>query len=1123
MSLNRFFRLCLLLLGLGGSELLSASPVYLTPELTPYLNGAVRALAVQADRRILVAGGFDSSSIGPCDYLARFGPGVLSDPSFRADLNGPVTHLALAADGKIIVAGEFTAVDSVFSPRIGRLNTDGSRDSSFSGETSNLPGPVSALLLKPDGKILVAGATSAPAYWVRQLLPGGKIDTAFAVTVNGRVDTLALEADGRILLGGDFTAVNSDTRVRLARINAQGDLDPTFTPVVNGAIFCLRIQPDGQILLGGDFTEVANVTRPRLARLEADGDIASDFYSGVEATVRTVELQADGGILLGGDFADGVRLLAANGSLARSYLTDYGVSIRALSLEHDGRLLIGGAASSALGYLRRAEAAVAPQEALDLSAANSLHLVRGGGLPEVDAVAFDRWDGGAWITLGSGARTPTDWTLSDIPPGTGAWYRVRASDRAAAYHETVIPLGDVPDLSVADSDGAILADGGATGFGDVDWLGAGGLRTLTITNQGTGQLTGLAVSLVGIHPEAFVLTAPALTALAPGASTTIGIRFVPQGGGLRRATLRVSSNDYDERDFAITLEGRGVRQDASLQPDFGSGGFVRLFSVGPDNSIVVGGRFTEVNGHARPYLARFDPSGNLDTSFAPTLGGWIYGLKHLPDGRILVFLDLAQAGGVSNYALFRLLPDGQIDPSFAGPANLWINTFEVLPDGKLILATTVTDSIDRPCAQLMRLHADGGIDETFDRAATTSGPYDLFIHLVPLSDGKILVTGRFNQLQGAFRSNIARFHPDGMIDSSFALDVNIPEIDTVAVQGDGKILLAGGVKNIDFQAVNGLIRLESNGALDVGFDLPDYHGNILAVQADGGILMTGTWNEGVGSAIERLNPDGSRDAAFHLGSDGAVVQLAPTVDGKLVAYGYFSELGGAPRDQLGRVPNLPAATQALSAPNPAELRWQRGGCAPEVPYARFERWNGTGWSPLGNGRRMVGGWSLAGLDLGSAGLVRASSVAPNGVTVAHESAYNFTGAELTPLQTWRVDHFGTPLNSGAAASLADPDQDGVANLLEYAFGTDPRHPGSRPGAPTITHELIDGAKFMTVSWTRSGGAADVLCEPECSEDLQTWEYPSSRLSIIEDAPFRLTVRMSLTEAPAFLRLRVSEE
>jgi hypothetical protein len=85
---------------------------------------------------------------------------------------------------------------------------------------------------------------------------------------------------------------------------------------------------------------------------------------------------------------------------------------------------------------------------------------------------------------------------------------------------------------------------------------------------------------------------------------------------------------------------------------------------------------------------------------------------------------------------------------------------------------------------------------------------------------------------------------------------------------------------------------------------------------------------------------------------------------------------------------------------------------------------------------------------------------------------------ITPRATWRQTHFGTAQNSGNAADTADPDHDGIINILEYAFNTDPNVPNANP----ISFAVV--GNHLTVTFKRTHPApTDISYTPQVANDL----------------------------------------
>src|SRR3954468_18207312 len=141
-----------------------------------------------------------------------------------------------------------------------------------------------------------------------QTVRGQTVDS-FNPNVGLTVLAAALQPDGKIVIGGDFSTIAPNggptvTRNRIARINADGTLDPDFNPNANGQVRAIAVQADGKVLAGGGFTTIGGQTRNYIARLDATTGQADSFdpNATIGTGVDAIALQADGKILLGGSF-----------------------------------------------------------------------------------------------------------------------------------------------------------------------------------------------------------------------------------------------------------------------------------------------------------------------------------------------------------------------------------------------------------------------------------------------------------------------------------------------------------------------------------------------------------------------------------------------------------------------------------------------------------------------------------------------------------------------------------------------------------------------------------------------------------------------------------------------------
>jgi uncharacterized delta-60 repeat protein len=261
-------------------------------------------------------------------------PGSL-DPTFNTGtgFNSVVNSISIQEDGKIIIGGGFTSYNGTPSYKIVRLNADGSLDPTFNTGTGFI----------------------------------------------GTVNSISIQEDGKIIIGGDFTSYNGTTRNHIARINADGSLDTDFNPG-DGANYWVRtaaLQPDGKIIIVGHFTSYNGTAINRIARLNADGSLDTGFNpgTGADTQILTAALQPDGKIIIGGGFTyyNGTAInrtarINADGSLDTGFNPGMGVgngSVYSISIQEDGKIIIGGSFTSYNGTTRNHIARINADGSLD--------------------------------------------------------------------------------------------------------------------------------------------------------------------------------------------------------------------------------------------------------------------------------------------------------------------------------------------------------------------------------------------------------------------------------------------------------------------------------------------------------------------------------------------------------------------------------------------------------------------------------------------------------------------------------------------------------------------------------------------------------------------------------------
>jgi uncharacterized delta-60 repeat protein len=354
-------------------------------------------------------------------------------------------------------------------------------------------------------------------------------------------------------------------------------------------------------------------------------------------------------------------------------------------------------------------------------------------------------------------------------------------------------------------------------------------------------------------------------------------------------------------------------------------GYVHSLALQADGKVIVGGSFTTSNGVRRNCIARLYADGSLDLSFNPGTGLTYNGLTSSPtgifarakrilvqgDGKIIIAGQFSHYNGIQRNNIARLNPDGSLDTSFdpGTGADSPLMDAVLQPDGKIIIGgNQLTNYNGTARNRIARLNADGSLDLTFNAGVVVEGTVG---SLALQADGLILVGGFFNISTSPSVKNVARFSPDGSLDTTFnsgAAGIN-NYVATMAVQPDGRVLVGGYFSNRSGASRSHIARLNSDGSLDTEFNS---HANgfveAIVVQPDGKIVIAGgfdLYNNTWRGRIARLNPDSSVDWTFNtlFSADNHVLALAMQPDGRIILGGYFSIYEGVSRMRLARVTN----------------------------------------------------------------------------------------------------------------------------------------------------------------------------------------------------------------------------
>ncbi len=283
------------------------------------------------------------------------------------------------------------------------------------------------------------------------------------------------------------------------------------------------------------------------------------------------------------------------------------------------------------------------------------------------------------------------------------------------------------------------------------------------------------------------------------------------------------------------------------------------------------------------------------------------------------------------------LPGGVRDDSFVGGVSVWpgpntnVNDIVTLADGKAVVVGRFTGYDSIPRNRVARVNADGTLDATFLPVSGANGAINAIAldqNTEPLNAGnvgKLLVVGQFTDYDGMPRNRIARIHGTGALAGTLDTTFNIGTgadnaVHAVAVQPDGKIVMAGSFTSVDGVPRNFIARLNADGTIDNGFMNgligPDSTVQALAIDTSGGptapvkIVIAGdfsTVNGKARSRVARLNPDGTVDDNFlradlfpNGGANDLVFDVAIDQAGNILIGGRFTMVNGTPRAGIAR-------------------------------------------------------------------------------------------------------------------------------------------------------------------------------------------------------------------------------
>ena len=701
---------------------------------------------------------------------------------------------------------------------------------------------VRVVVVQPDGKILIGGrfttlspngGAAVPRNHIARLNPDGTLDLTFNPNANGDVYAIALQNDGKILVGGNFNGANSiggQTRNHIARLDPATGAADSWDPNATDHINAIVVQRDGKILAGGRFegpNSIGGQTRNFIARLDAVTGAADSWDPNTNDTILSIAVQADGKVLAGGGFENiggqprnRIARLDATTGLADSWNPSASGVVFSIALQADGQILVGGLFGNIGGQPRNRMARLDATTGLaDSFDPHALHSDPGyqGSVGSITVQADGKiLAGGFFTSIGGQPRA----NIARLDAVTGLADSFNPGAESTIYSIAVQADGKVV------AGGFSFAIGGETRSRIFRVETGGGLdRTLDL------GLAGMVVVSTAVQPDGKILI-----------------------GGLFTSVLGVTRNNIARLNPDGTL-------DAAFDPDADSA--VESIVVQADGQILVGGFFTNIGGEARNRVARLDAATGLADSFDPNANDGVYSLALQADGKILAGGFFTRMGGQTRNHIARIdAATGLID-SFNPNANSVIRSIAVQADGKILAGGNFqgTNSIGGQTRNFIaRLDPATGLADSFDPNANGT-LYSIAVQ----ADGRILAGGTFSGIGGQTRNLIARLDPTTALADSFNPNAMggapMGHVKSIAVQANGRVLVGGTFENIGGLNRAHIARLDGNTGSADSFD-PSADGVVwsIVVQPDGKILAGGAFNA-MGGLLRTLFARLSNDTA----------------------------------------------------------------------------------------------------------------------------------------------------------------------------------------------------------------------------------------------------------------------
>ena len=703
-------------------------------------------------------------------------------------------------------------------------------------------GNVETIALQPDQNLIVGGSylnlNGIPSPHLIRLKSDGTVDESFNIGTgfNGAVYASYIQSDGKVIVGGSFSSFNGISCGRLVRLNSNGSYDASFNTLIaaaTGTVYGISSQSDGKIIIVGSFTKYNNVTVNRIARILSSGDLDSSFItgSGSSTNITNASVLPDGKILLAGNFT------SFNGIQTN----------KIVRLNTDG--MVDSSFNIGTGF---------DDDVSTMSVQVDGKIILGGKFINYNGIVAKRI-----------VRLNNDGTVDD----------------------------------------GFLSGTGFSG-GTVQKIKTDNLGNIMIGGSFTGNYNGNTVNRICILNPNGILKIDIDFGSGPASASVLALEIDTEGSWYVGGSFSV---------FDGLNQGRlaKINSDGEYDTGYLSAG------IGFDNSVLkvlplenkktmVFGNFKKFNGVLVSRIARLLEDGSIDNSFNTLQSGANNLIKNAvlqSDGKIICGGNFTGYNETTLNRVVRILPDGAVDDTFnlGTGFNSQVYAIAIQSDNRILIGGNFTKYNDMPSGRLIRLLPNGLRDTSFNVGLGA----DAIIEVILIQpDQKILVGGHFSNFSGQLISRLVRLNPDGSIDSGFNVGIGFDKyIYAMALQSDGKIVVGGNFINFNGTAQKRIVRLNSNGSIDStfqsgsGFSKGDVRS--ILVQPDGRIIVggtfSGTYKNNTALRLIRLLKSGEIDISFDARLNNKLYSMELTANQRLMIGGDFNSVSGISKHRIARL------------------------------------------------------------------------------------------------------------------------------------------------------------------------------------------------------------------------------